>query len=130
MIIGILLQIIGFILLPGNYRTQNSNPRTPLRNLEAGVMTEGEIKIEKPSKDKLENLKVPSWPIWEKEVSTFPWHYDDTETCFILEGYVRVEPKSGNPVEFGPGDLVRFPKGMDCTWKISKPVRKHYKFGD
>ena len=35
----------------------------------------------------------------------------------------------GKPVEFGPGDLVTFPEGLDCVWKISKPVKKHYKFG-
>jgi uncharacterized cupin superfamily protein len=46
-----------------------------------------------------------------------------------LEGKVRVEPKDGQPVEFGPGDLVTFPEGMDCVWKISELVRKHYKLG-
>ena len=27
-----------------------------------------------------------------------------------------------------PGDLVRFPKGMSCTWKVTQPIRKHYNF--
>jgi uncharacterized cupin superfamily protein len=94
--------------------------------LEVNKLTE--ITIEKKDKVVLDQLGVFSWPIWEKEVSTFPWHYDTPETCYILEGEVRVEPKEGTPVEFGPGDLVRFPKGMDCVWKISKPVRKHYNF--
>jgi uncharacterized cupin superfamily protein len=88
-----------------------------------------EIKIEKPDKEKLKNIGVFSWPIWEKEISTFDWYYDDAETCYILEGKVRVEPKEGAPVEFGPGDLVRFPNGMGCVWKISVPVKKHYTFG-
>ena len=48
---------------------------------------------------------------------------------YILEGRVRVEPTDGEPVEFGPGDLVTFPRGMDCVWTISEPVRKHYRFG-
>lgn len=87
-----------------------------------------EIKIEKPEKDKLTQMGVYSWPIWEKEVSTFDWHYDQTEVCYILAGSIRVEPRNGVPVEFGPGDFVTFPKGMDCVWKISKPVRKHYTF--
>jgi uncharacterized cupin superfamily protein len=89
-----------------------------------------EIRIEKPKDEDLKRMKISSWPIWEKEVSTFDWHYDDKEVCFILEGKVRVEPKDGEAVEFGPGDLVTFPKGMDCVWKISEPVRKHYRFGD
>jgi uncharacterized cupin superfamily protein len=88
-----------------------------------------EIKIEKPDSEKLNRLAVLSWPIWEKEVSTFDWHYDEPETCYILEGKVTVEPKNGEPVEFGPGDMVTFPQGLDCVWKVSKPVRKHYKFG-
>jgi uncharacterized cupin superfamily protein len=87
-----------------------------------------EIKIEKLGKEKLKQMGVFSWPIWEKEISTFDWHYDTTETCYILEGKVRVEPKDGMPVEFGPGDFVTFPKGMDCLWKVEKPVRKHYNF--
>ena len=87
-----------------------------------------EIKIEKRSKDDLKDMGVLSWPIWEKEVSTFDWHYDASEQCYILEGKVRVEPKDGKPVEFGPGDFVTFPKGMDCVWKVSQPVRKHYNF--
>ena len=89
------------------------------------------ITIKKPTEEDLKADDIRSWPIWEKEISTFDWHYDDKETCYILEGKVRVEPATGQgkPVEFGPGDKVTFPEGMDCTWKISEPVRKHYKFG-
>ncbi|HUI06769.1 MAG TPA: cupin domain-containing protein [Verrucomicrobiae bacterium] len=82
-----------------------------------------------PNKDQLDQLKISAWPIWEKEVSEFPWHYDETETCYVLEGDVIVTPQGGNPVRFGTGDLVTFPQGMSCTWKVLKPVRKHYKFG-
>ncbi len=86
------------------------------------------ILIERPDEKKLESLRVDSWPIWEKEVSKFDWYYDTNEICYILEGEVRVEPENGEAVEFGPGDLVTFPKGMKCVWDIRKPVRKHYKF--
>jgi uncharacterized cupin superfamily protein len=34
----------------------------------------------------------------------------------------------GEPVEFGQGDLVIFPRGLSCTWKVLKTVRKHYDF--
>ncbi len=81
-----------------------------------------------PPREKLEEMGVFSWPIWEKEVSTFPWTYDMTEVCYILEGEVTVTPDGGEPVTIGPGDLVRFPQGMSCTWKITKPIRKHYDF--
>ncbi len=101
-----------------------------------------EIKIDhNPSEKTLADLGANSWPIWEKEVSKFEWYYDQQEVCYFLEGDVEVTPVSvshaslakpvhfGEPVRFGKGDLVTFPKGMSCTWKVLKPVRKHYKFG-
>jgi len=88
------------------------------------------IKIENsPSKEKLDEMDVFSWPIWEKEASRFNWVYDDKETCYILEGRVVIEPEDGDPVEFGTGDLVIFPKGLKCTWDIKEDVKKHYNFG-
>ena len=88
-----------------------------------------EIKITKPSKGELDSKGVLSWPIWEKEASRFPWHYNEPEVCYLLEGQVQVTPESGETVEFGAGDLVSFPAGMSCTWDIKKAVRKHYKLG-
>ena len=87
------------------------------------------ITVEKPSEEKLQKLNVRSWPIWEKEVSEFTWEYDETETCYILEGDVIVTPDNGDPVKFGKGDFVVFPEGLKCTWKVKSPVRKHFKFG-
>ena len=83
-----------------------------------------------PDDDQLEKLGVKSWPIWEKEESEFPWSYSDKETCYLLEGEVEVTPDGAQPVKFSKGDLVTFPKGMSCKWKITKAVRKHYTFGD
>ncbi len=88
------------------------------------------IKIEhQPSLEKLEALGVFNWSIWTKEVSEFPWTYDEAETCYFLEGDVVVTPYGGEPVKMGKGDLVTFPSGMSCTWKINSAVRKHYNFG-
>lgn len=87
------------------------------------------IRIEHyPGEDRLAELGVYGWPIWTKEVSEFPWSYDESERCYFLEGDVFVVPEEGEPVEMGKGDLVTFPKGMNCTWKIRKNVRKHYTF--
>lgn len=85
--------------------------------------------VQSAPKADLDSLGVLTWPIWEKEVSEFPWHYDEAETCYLLEGDVIVTPDDGEPVRFGKGDLVTFPQGMSCTWKVLKPVRKHYRFG-
>jgi uncharacterized cupin superfamily protein len=89
-----------------------------------------QITIEhKPADAKLDVMHVDTWPIWEKEVSEFPWTYDDSETCYILEGEVTVTPDDGEPLLIQAGDLVHFPKGMSCTWNITRAIRKHYKFG-
>jgi uncharacterized cupin superfamily protein len=84
------------------------------------------IQVRKPTAQEQQEMK--KWPIWEKEPSEFPWHYDEKETCLILEGEVTVEA-ADQTVTFGPGDLVIFPQGLDCTWKVKQPVRKHYNFG-
>ena len=82
-----------------------------------------------PDEERLKKLGVSDWPIWTKEESEFPWTYDDQETCYFLEGDVVVTPDGGKPIEMGKGDLVTFPAGMSCTWKIRNGVKKHYKFG-
>jgi uncharacterized cupin superfamily protein len=88
------------------------------------------IKIERqPTQEKLKELGISSWPIWTKEVSEFPWTYDEPETCYFLEGDVVVTPDGGEAVEVGKGDLVTFPAGMSCIWKVRADVRKHYQFG-
>jgi hypothetical protein len=88
------------------------------------------IQIERqPSQEKLNQLGVFNWSIWTKEVSEFPWTYDEAETCYFLEGDVVVTPEGGEPVQMGTGDLVIFPSGMSCTWKIRSDVKKHYNFG-
>jgi uncharacterized cupin superfamily protein len=86
------------------------------------------IDIKKPTDKELATKGVLSWPIWEKEISRFDWHYDSTEECFLLEGKVVVETEDGNQVEFEKGDFVTFPKGLSCVWDIKVPVRKHYNF--
>ncbi|MDD2769834.1 MAG: cupin domain-containing protein [Methylococcus sp.] len=88
------------------------------------------IKIENnPSETRLSELGVKQWPTWGCGVSSFPWTYEESETCYILEGDVTVTPDGGEPVRFGPGDLVVFPTGLSCTWDVHIPVKKHYTFG-
>jgi len=86
-----------------------------------------EITVEhNPSPAKLDVIGVYDWPVWEKEISEFPWSYDRAETCYLLEGEATVTPAQGEPVEIAAGDLVKFPAGLACTWNIRVPVRKHY----
>ena len=85
-----------------------------------------DIKIKKPSEQQAE--KCRSWPIWQSKPSTFEWAYTEKETCLVLEGKVTVKDDSGE-VTFGPGEMVEFPKGLECLWQVKEPVKKHYTFG-
>lgn len=76
---------------------------------------------------KEEASKAKSWPVWTCEPSTFDWSYDVTETCYIIKGAATVKGR-GQEVSFGPGDLVIFPKGLECTWIVKKAIRKNYNF--
>ncbi len=88
-----------------------------------------EIKVEKIDEKRLKEMGVKFWPIWEKEPSSFPWEYTETETCYFLEGKVKVTTEDGRDFEIGKGDLVIFPKGLKCNWNVIEKVRKHYSFG-
>jgi uncharacterized cupin superfamily protein len=81
-----------------------------------------------PSEEKLQQLGIKSCPTWSKEPSTFPWSYSQTEIAYILQGEVQVTPKGGEAVSFGAGDLVIFESGLECTWHVIKPLKKHYLF--
>jgi uncharacterized protein len=79
-----------------------------------------------PDAARLEGLGVSKWPTWEKEVSTFPWHFLEQEIAWILQGECVITPEGGAPVTFGKGDLVTFPAGMKCSWEVRQPLHKHY----
>lgn len=90
----------------------------------------GQIVVEAAaSAQRQAELGVSRWPVWEKEVSCFPWFYDSSETCYLIEGEVIVTPQGGSPVTVRAGDIATFPAGMQCEWNIVKPLRKHYRFG-
>jgi uncharacterized cupin superfamily protein len=86
------------------------------------------IDKEKPTSAKLKTLQVDTWSPWECEPSTFDWSYDADETAYVLEGDVTVTCADGQTVDIGPGDLVRFPRGLSCTWEVKKKIRKVFRF--
>ena len=86
------------------------------------------ITINRTTKEELTKIGVFNWPIWTCEVSEFPWTYSEKESCYILDGEIEVKTEEAI-VKIRPGDFVIFPKGLSCTWTVSKPVRKHYSFG-
>ena len=80
------------------------------------------ITVKRMTEQELAALGVREWPIWVCEPSEFDWHYDQQESCFLLAGEVTVRSAAGE-VSFGAGDFVTFPRGLDCTWQVSKAVR-------
>ncbi len=89
------------------------------------MLTVKDVIVRKPSDKEIATCK--SWPIWKCEASTFDWSYTETETCLIIEGRVTVKDDKYS-VSFGPGDLVIFPKDLECTWQIHEAVKKYYNF--
>jgi uncharacterized cupin superfamily protein len=87
-----------------------------------------EIKVERPTPEKLKALDIEKWSPWSCEPSEFDWEYDENETCYLYEGKVTIRTPTGN-VEINKGELVIFPKGLKCTWQVHEPVRKVFKFG-
>lgn len=80
-----------------------------------------------PSKEKLEQLGVAGWSIWECAPSKFPLDFSMTESAYVLEGEIHVTPQGGEKVVIKAGDFVVFPKGLRSNWEVVKPLRKHYK---
>ena len=80
----------------------------------------------------IKGLRIKEWPIWfSASIWTeldkpYPYLYTRTELVYFLEGEVRVTPKGGEPVVIGAGDYAVLPKGLNCTWTIISPVKKHY----
>ncbi|MBS3740577.1 MAG: cupin domain-containing protein [Candidatus Cloacimonetes bacterium] len=81
------------------------------------------------SEEEIEKRGIKSWSIWEKEVSEFPWSYDEKESFYLLEGKAHITTESGEDVTVSAGDYVEIEAGVDCTWGITRHVRKHYKLG-
>lgn len=87
------------------------------------------IRIEQPTDAERAALDLGKWPVWEHGIGEFPWSYAETEVCFILAGEAIVTPEHGEAARIKSGDLVTFPAGMQCRWNITRPIRKHYRFG-
>ncbi len=83
--------------------------------------------VRKPTSQEIKNAET--WGEWNKEPSTFPWFYDEKETCYILAGRAEVTDKSGNKITFAKGDWVEFEQGLSCTWHIIEAIHKKYYFG-
>ncbi len=99
------------------------------------MMVTTKIKIEKPTEEQKRELLIPStpirsgpWSVWQCEPSIFNWQYSETETAYVFEGKVRVTTPD-EEMFITQGDLVVFPRGLQCTWQVLEKICKVYKFG-
>jgi len=99
------------------------NGRPHIEVVKGKELTNVKPVVKKPIEAEREEAKT--WPIWEKEESKFPWNYSQQERCLIIEGKAVVKTPEGD-VEFGAGDYVMFPKGLNCTWEIKEKIKKFY----
>ena len=81
-----------------------------------------------PSEERLKELGVSDWEIWDCPVSEFRLDFDETEKAYILEGEIVVTPDGKEPVTIVPGDYVIFPVGLNSMWAVTKTLRKHYSY--
>ena len=81
-----------------------------------------EIIVRKPTDG--EKIFMAMQDTWQSSIARFNHHYDSNETCLLTEGQATVE-YAGGSVSFGAGDLVIFPKGLDCVWNVVVPVKKY-----
>ena len=81
------------------------------------------ITVRKPTDKEKEEFK--NYPVWECKPSVFNWYYDSGEICLVTEGDVTIEYE-GKTVSFTAGDLVTFPKGLQCIWNVKKTIKKHF----
>lgn len=68
--------------------------------------------------------KMATKLVWQCTPGVFEWHYDDDETIYVIEGEAFLTSSDGKERQFGAGDMVFFPAGSSCTWRITKTVRK------
>ncbi|MBF0300275.1 MAG: cupin domain-containing protein [Oligoflexia bacterium] len=85
------------------------------------------IKINQPSEERLQELGIKNWAKWECAPSTFQWEYSQEEVAYVFTGKVVVKTE-WEEVEVNSGDLVVFPKGLKCEWKVIESLKKVYKF--
>ena len=89
-----------------------------------------EIYTKKMTKEEADSLYgINSWGHWSCGAETFDWSYSETETCYLFEGEADIVA-DGKTTHIEKGMVVQFPKGMNCVWKVSKPISKAYYFGN
>ena len=70
------------------------------------------------------NDRTSNVVVWECTPGSFNWNYCQDETAVIMSGEAFITTEDGSERHLRPGDLVFFPAGSSCTWRITAPIRK------
>jgi len=62
--------------------------------------------------------------VWECTAGRFTWNYTSDEVLFVISGEAYVSKDGGEEQRLGPGDIVYFPTGTICTWRVPESIRK------
>lgn len=62
--------------------------------------------------------------VWDCTPGYFKWHYSKDEALLVLSGEAFIMNEKGEERRFGAGDLLFFPAGTSCTWRITEHIRK------
>ena len=62
--------------------------------------------------------------VWDCTAGLFNWHYNKDETLVVISGEAFIANEKGEERRLGPGDIVFFPAGTSCTWRVTKYIRK------
>ena len=62
--------------------------------------------------------------VWDCTAGLFNWHYNKDETLVVISGEAFITNEKGEERRLGPGDIVFFPAGTSCTWRVTKYIRK------
>jgi len=62
--------------------------------------------------------------VWDCTAGRFNWHYNKDETLVVISGEAFITNEKGEERRLGPGDIVFFPAGTSCTWRVTKYIRK------
>ena len=62
--------------------------------------------------------------VWECTEGTFLWNYSEDETVYIISGEVFLSTQTGEERRAGQGDMVFFPGGISCNWRVTQPIKK------
>ena len=63
---------------------------------------------------------------WEATPGTYHATYGAYEFVHLIDGQMTITPDGGTSVTMKPGDAFIVEPGFAGTWKIEKPVRKHF----